>query len=60
MSDLEKDALKRDHGFLVRLVIALVIGVVASLFLFGQLTSDRTTGCATDAFQDVTQGAPSE
>jgi len=60
MSDLEKDALKRDNKFLVRLILALVLGAFAGLFIFAQLTSDRSQGCAADAFEGVTETPPSE
>ena len=60
MSDLEKDALARDHKFLVRLILTLVVGVLASIFIFAHLTSDRSTGCAVEAFEGVTERPPSE
>ncbi len=60
MGDLEKDALRRDHKFLVRLVLVLILGTLVSVFIFAHLTSDRSTGCAVDAFEGVTGGPPSE
>lgn len=50
MADLEEHALKRDRRFVVRLVTTLVLAFMAGLFLFAQLTSDRTAGCAADTF----------
>jgi hypothetical protein len=49
MADLEEHALRRDRRFIVRLVVTLVLATLAGLFLFAQLTSDRTAGCAADA-----------
>lgn len=48
LADLEEHALKRDRRFIVRLVTTLLLAFVAGLFLFAQLTSERTAGCAAD------------
>ncbi len=45
MADLEELALKRDRGFLVRLVLMLLAGLLAGAFLYGQLIGDAATGC---------------
>lgn len=49
VADLEKLAVKRDRGYLVRLIVLLALGVVASVFLWQGLTSDRVGGCLADA-----------
>ena len=60
MADLEEHAFKRDRRFVVRLVTTLLLGVVAGLFLFAQLTSKRTSGCAADTMLGTEKsGAPS-
>jgi hypothetical protein len=50
MADLEEHALKRDRRFIVRLVSTLLLAFVAGLFLYVQLTSRRTAGCAAETF----------
>jgi hypothetical protein len=45
MVDLEKLAIQRDRGYLVRLVLALVIGLFAALFVFRWLTGADVSGC---------------
>jgi len=52
MADLEEHALRRDRRFIVRLVSTLVLAFVAGLFLYVQLTSRRTAGCAANVFMD--------
>ncbi len=49
LADLEEHAYKRDRRFIVRLVTTLLLALVAGLFLFAQLTSERTASCAADA-----------
>lgn len=46
MADLEELALKRDRGFLIRLVLLLAVGLLGSAFLYGQLIGDSAKGCA--------------
>jgi hypothetical protein len=46
MADLEEHALRRDRGFLVRLVLTLGAGLVFGLFIFAGLTGEGTVGCA--------------
>jgi hypothetical protein len=50
MADLEELAVKRDRGYLVRLVLLLVLGLGASAFLWQGLTGDRVGGCLAGAF----------
>lgn len=45
MADLEQLALKRDRGFLVRLVLLLGVALLAGAFVYGQLIGDTATGC---------------
>ena len=45
MVDLEKLAVQRDRGYLVRLILLLMAGVLASVFVFAWLTGERTAGC---------------
>lgn len=58
MADLEQLALKRDRGYLLRLVLMLAVGLLASMFLWQGLTGDRVSDCVADAF--LGQDAPAE
>ena len=49
MADLEKLAIRRDRGYLVRLILLLAAGMVASAFLWQGLTGDRMSGCLANA-----------
>lgn len=49
MVDLEKLAVKRDRGYLVRLVLMLALGVGASVFLWRGLTGEGVSGCIANA-----------
>ena len=49
MADLEEHAFKRDRRFVVRLVVAILVGALAGTFLFGRLTNQSTAGCAAEA-----------
>ena len=60
MADLEEQALKKDRRFLVRLVLVLVVGGIASLWMFSAMTSDRAKGCAADAVGGVADERGSE
>lgn len=51
VADLEADAFKRDKGFLGRLALVLVAGLVAGLFMFAYLTGESVTGCAAEAIE---------
>jgi hypothetical protein len=48
MADLEQHAFKRDRRFIVRLVLMLSVATLFGLFVYSQLTSRRTAGCAAD------------
>ena len=50
MADLEELALKRDRGYLVRLVVMLILGAGAAMFVWRGMTSDTTSGCLAGAF----------
>jgi hypothetical protein len=50
MVDLEEQALKRDRGYLVRLILMLLVGLAVSAFLWQGLTGDRVSGCLANAF----------
>ena len=50
MADLEQLAVKRDRGYLLRLVLMLLLGLGASVFLWQGLTGDRVGGCLANAF----------
>ena len=54
MADLEKLALKRDRGYLTRLLVSLVIGGGAAIFVFAGLTGKKTTGCVADSLLGAT------
>jgi hypothetical protein len=45
MADLEKLAIQRDRGYLVRLVLLLGVGLLAALFVFQWLTGAQVSGC---------------
>ncbi|MCB9597352.1 MAG: hypothetical protein H6719_31800 [Sandaracinaceae bacterium] len=60
MADLEKDAFKRDGRFLWRLVLVLVVGTLAGVWMFAELTGERVAGCAANAFGGVTTAPASE
>jgi hypothetical protein len=53
VADLEEHAIRRDRRFLVRLGVLLLLGALASLWVFGKLTSDETGGCAATLFGGV-------
>jgi len=59
VADLEQLAVKRDRGYLLRMVLMLLFGIGASAVVWQALTGDRVTGCVANAFlgQD-TQPAP--
>ncbi len=48
MADLEEQALRKDRRFLVRLVLVLVVGTIAGVWMFAMMTSDRAKGCAAE------------
>ena len=53
-------ALKRDRGYLVRLVAMLILGVGAALYVWRGMTSDSTSSCLAGAFlgQSPKEAAP--
>jgi hypothetical protein len=56
MADLEKLALRRDRGYLVRLVLLLVVGSIAAVFVFAWLTGARVSGCMATTLGEAPQG----
>ncbi|MCA9685928.1 MAG: hypothetical protein KC457_27395 [Myxococcales bacterium] len=60
MADLERDAFQRDRRFLLRLILVLIIGTAAGVWMFFQLTGERVAGCAANAFGGVTETPGSE
>jgi hypothetical protein len=58
MADLEELAIKRDRGYLLRLVLLLTLGLGASFFLWNGLTGHRTSGCLANAFLGQEAPAP--
>ena len=58
MADLEELAVKRDRGYLVRLVLGLGVGMIAGVFLYRGLTGEGVTGCVAGAL--LGQGAASD
>ena len=58
MADLEELAVKRDRGYLVRLVLGLGVGMIAGVFLYRGLTGEGVTGCVAGAL--LGQGGTSE
>lgn len=50
MADLEKLALKRDRGYLLRMVLAAVIALVLAFTTSNALTDGRVGGCLADAY----------
>lgn len=50
MADLEELAVKRDRGYLVRLIVGLVLGLFACAFLWQGLTGDQVSGCVANVF----------
>jgi hypothetical protein len=50
MADLEKLAIKRDRGYLVRLIVLLILGVLVGGFMFSYLTRTNLGSCMAEAF----------
>jgi hypothetical protein len=57
MADLERLAVKRDRGFLVRLVLLLCVGLCASVVVFVAVTGKRTTSCMASTLLGQEPGA---
>jgi len=60
MADLEKLAIKRDRGYLVRLIILLVLGALGGGYIFVYLTGSGFSGCVTDAYMGTTKSSKPE
>ena len=45
MADLEELALRRDRGYLVRLVLLMLVALAFALFVYAWLTGSRVSGC---------------
>jgi hypothetical protein len=58
MADLEKLAIRRDRGYLLRLILLLAVGCLVSIFLFAWLTGSRTSGCVADSVGSGTEQKP--
>ncbi len=50
MADLEKLAIQRDRGYLVRLVLLLGVGLLVAAFVFQWLTGANVTSCVATSF----------
>ena len=50
MADLEKMALQRDRGYLVRLILLLLVAGLGGAFVFAGLTGESFAGCVANAF----------
>ena len=50
MADLEELAVKRDRGYLVRLVLMLAVGIIVSAFMWHWLAGAGVGGCMANAF----------
>ena len=59
MANLEDHAIQRDKSFIVKLVVALIIGTLAGVWAMQQLTSDRTASTGASMFGYPTE-APAE
>ena len=64
VADLEKLAVRRDRGYLMRLALLLAAGAMAGMFLMSGLTGNTVTGCLTDAMlggsQQPAESKPAE
>jgi hypothetical protein len=49
MADLEELALRRDRGYLVRLLLLMAGATVFALFVYGWLTGSGVSGCLAGA-----------
>jgi hypothetical protein len=56
MADLEKLAIKRDRGYLFRLIVLVLLGLLGGGFFYNYLTSANVGGCVADAFLDGSKG----
>ena len=60
MADLEKLAVQRDRGYLVRLVLGLAVAALVSVFILRGLTGRETSGCLATTFLGGDAEPPSE
>lgn len=61
VADLEKLAIQRDRGYLVRLVLLLAVAVVVGLWAFAWLTGASTSSCIAESFGSApSTGQPSK
>lgn len=58
MVEPEKYAVKRDVGWLWRLVLGLLFAVLVGGYLFAKITDPETTGCATRSLDRTLRGDP--
>jgi hypothetical protein len=62
MADLEELALRRDRGYLVRLVLLMIVALAFALFVYGWLTGSHVSGCLAGSLgsdaSKPTQAAP--
>ena len=49
MADLEELALRRDRGYLVRLVLLMLLALGFGLFVYGWLTGSGVSGCLAES-----------
>jgi hypothetical protein len=60
MADLEKLAIRRDRGYLVRLVLLLGLAVLISPFVFGWLTGKGVSGCIAETLGSEPASQPDD
>jgi hypothetical protein len=58
MADLEKLAIQRDRGYLLRLLLLLAACALISPFVFGWLTGTGVSGCVAETFGGESQATP--
>ncbi|MBX7195938.1 MAG: hypothetical protein K1X94_28040 [Sandaracinaceae bacterium] len=58
MAELEDHAIQRDKGFVVKLVVALVLGALAGSWAMYHLTSDRTGEVGAEMFGYTSGSTP--
>jgi hypothetical protein len=54
MADLEELALRRDRGYLVRLLLLMAFALLFALFVYGWLTGSGVSGCLVGALGSET------
>ena len=54
LDELEKWALRKDKGFVVRLVIFLLLGFLFGALIFSKLTDSDLSGCMARGFSAFT------